>query len=94
MATFGSFALLIALALAAYRTLECRDAGRVDVRLDSEGRPAFLEVNPLPGLHPQHSDLPMIATAAGMPYPQLIGAIIDSAADRIDSTPGRKPGRT
>jgi D-alanine-D-alanine ligase len=40
-------------------------------------------VNPLAGLHPTHSDLPMIATAVGMPYVELIRAIVDSAAVRI-----------
>jgi D-alanine-D-alanine ligase len=78
-----------ALALASYRALECRDAARVDVRLDAAGRPAFLEVNPLPGLHPSHSDLPMIATQEGMAYPTLIGAIIDSAVRRIPPSGGR-----
>ncbi len=70
------------LALDAYRTLECRDGGRVDIRLDGEGRPSFMEVNPLPGLHPHHSDLPMIATQEGMSYTDLIGAIIESAWNR------------
>ena len=70
------------LALDAYRTLECRDAARVDVRLDADGRPCFLEVNPLPGLHPTHSDLPMIATWERMPYRDLIGRIVDSALTR------------
>jgi D-alanine-D-alanine ligase len=72
-----------AMALTAYTALQVRDAGRLDFRLDSEGRPAFLEVNPLPGLHPTHSDLPMIATDAGMSFVDLIGAIVDSAAARI-----------
>jgi D-alanine-D-alanine ligase len=72
-----------ALALAAYRALECRDAGRVDLRCDRRGRPAFLEVNPLPGLHPTHSDLPMIAAQEGMSYPDLLGAIIASACRRL-----------
>jgi len=72
-----------ALALAAYRSLQCRDAGRVDVRLDRQDRPCFLELNPLPGLHPAHSDLPMIATQAGLPYPELIGAILASATERL-----------
>lgn len=67
-------------ALDSYRGLECRDAGRVDIRLDRHGQPAFLEVNPLPGLHPSHSDLPMIATQEGMAYDDLIGSIITSAA--------------
>jgi len=71
------------LALAAYRILECRDAARVDVRLDKRDRPSFLEVNPLPGLHPTHSDLPMIATSVGMSYRELIGAIIDGACSRL-----------
>ncbi|RMF85495.1 MAG: D-alanine--D-alanine ligase [Nitrospirae bacterium] len=70
------------LALTAYCALECRDAGRVDVRLDRHGRPCFLELNPLPGLHPTHSDLPMTATAHGMAYDELIGAIVASACGR------------
>ena len=75
-------------ALEAYRALDCRDAGRVDLRLDAQGRPAFMEVNPLPGLHPTHSDLPMIATAEGMPFSKLIGAILDSALTRLDGSRG------
>ena len=71
------------LALGSYRALECRDAGRVDVRVDRRGRPAFMEVNPLPGLHPTHSDLPMIATQEGMAYAELVGAIVRSAARRL-----------
>jgi len=70
------------LALRAYRLLGCRDAGRADFRLDEAGRPMFLEMNPLPGLHPTHSDLPMIATQAGMSYRDLIGAILASALQR------------
>jgi len=72
-----------ALALAAYRVLECRDAGRVDIRCDCRGRPAFLEINPLPGLHPTHSDLPIVATRQGMTYAGLLGAIIESAVRRL-----------
>lgn len=70
------------LALDCYRTLECRDVGRVDIRVDDTGRPSFMEVNPLPGLNPNHSDLPMIATQEGMSYRDLIGAILDSALTR------------
>jgi D-alanine-D-alanine ligase len=71
------------LALACYLALECRDAARVDIRLDSHGRPSFLEVNPLPGIHPTHSDLPMIATQEGMSYPELVGGIIAAACERL-----------
>jgi D-alanine-D-alanine ligase len=70
------------LALRSYQTLECRDAGRVDIRCDKNGTPCFLEVNPLAGMHPSHSDLPMIATQEGMPYSELIDTIIKSAMKR------------
>ncbi|MBN1443585.1 MAG: D-alanine--D-alanine ligase, partial [Planctomycetes bacterium] len=72
------------LALAVFRLLECRDAARVDIRLDGAGRPSFLEVNPLPGLHPVRSDLPILAAQAGWTYPQLIESIVESALARID----------
>lgn len=73
------------LALRAYRVLECRDTGRIDIRLDAQGRPAFIEINPLPGLHPTHSDLPMIATQEGMAYETLLGRIVQSALSRRES---------
>jgi len=70
-------------ALGAYRVLECRDAARVDIRMDRNGEPNFVEINPLPGLHPTHSDLPMIATQEGMEYSELIGSIVRSALGRL-----------
>lgn len=73
------------LALAAWRALGGRDAGRVDIRSDATGQPQFIEANPLAGLHPQHSDLPIIATMVGMPYTELICRIVDSAARRVAS---------
>lgn len=72
-----------ALALAAWRALGGRDAGRVDIRSDATGQPQFIEANPLAGLHPQHSDLPIIATMVGLPYIELIRRIVDSAAHRV-----------
>lgn len=77
------------LAVAAYRVLGCRDAGRVDVRADESGRLHFLEVNPLAGLHPTHSDLPILASLAGWSYEHLIGTIIESARTR--TPPGTGP---
>lgn len=75
------------LALDSYLALELRDVGRVDIRLDRHGAPAFMEVNPLPGLNPYHSDLPMIAKQAGLEFPDLIRAILDSAFARVAGTP-------
>lgn len=71
------------LALKSYKALQCRDAARVDFRCDRKGMPCFLEINPLPGLHPTHSDLPMIATQEGMRYEELIGQIISNALKRL-----------
>ncbi|HEX8374304.1 MAG TPA: hypothetical protein VF606_03905, partial [Geminicoccaceae bacterium] len=71
-----------AVALAAYRALEVVDAGRVDVRCDAAGAPMFLEVNPLPGLHPTHSDLPILGGRIGMGYDELIGTILRGAVAR------------
>ena len=71
-------------ALAAWRALGCRDAGRVDLRCDAQGQPNFIEVNPLAGLHPEHSDLPILATKVGMPFVELIGHIVESAKPRIE----------
>ena len=74
-------------ALSAWRALGCRDAGRVDLRCDADGVPHVLEINPLPGLHPTHSDLPMTCAAVGLPYQTLIQRIIDSAWQRACSQP-------
>ena len=82
LADAESRALVEPVALAAWRALGGRDAGRIDVRLDRDGRPLVLELNPLPGLHPTHSDLPILWSALGRPYSALIAAIVESAAER------------
>ena len=70
-------------ALAAYRALDCRDAARIDMRSDADRVPQFLEVNPIAGLNPVHSDLPMIAEMAGHDFDWLIGQILTAACDRL-----------
>ncbi len=70
-------------ALRAWRALGCRDAGRVDLRAAADGHVNFIEVNPLAGLHPTHSDLPILWQKTGRPYIELIGRIVASAATRI-----------
>lgn len=69
-------------ALAAYQALECRDAARIDFRSNAFGEPYFLEANPLAGLHPHHSDLPILAAQNGVPYVELIGMILDAGLAR------------
>jgi D-alanine-D-alanine ligase len=70
-------------ALAAWRGLGCRDGGRVDLRSDKSGTPMFLEVNPLAGLNPTISDLPILCGMSGISYQELIRRIMDSALERI-----------
>ncbi len=72
-----------ALVLGAWRGLGCRDAGRIDVRCDASGEPCFLEVNPLAGLNPVHSDLPMIWGMKGNKFEELIGKIVESCRKRL-----------
>ncbi|MGO9410857.1 MAG: D-alanine--D-alanine ligase [Spirochaetia bacterium] len=70
------------ISLRAWRALGCRDSGRIDIRMDSAGRVSFMEVNPLAGLHPKHSDLPIICSLAGVSFQELIHRIMASARVR------------
>lgn len=70
-------------ALAAHRAFGCRDASRVDIRSDSRGWPHFMEINPVAGLHPKDSDLPMICNFFDMTYCELIEQIVAAACQRL-----------
>lgn len=70
-------------ALRSWRALGCRDAGRIDIRLDRNGMPNFMEVNPLAGLNPVHSDLPILARMRGIDFDELIQLIMQKALQRI-----------
>jgi D-alanine-D-alanine ligase len=65
-----------------FMALGCRDVARVDLRLTPEGRVYVLEVNPLPGLTPDYSDLCLIANGAKIEYRTLIGEILSGAIKR------------
>jgi D-alanine-D-alanine ligase len=73
-------------ALNAYRLLGCRDVARIDFRLDSAGRPFFLECNPLPGLHPESSDIVILSRMSSpghvSAYECLVQSILRDAAQR------------
>jgi D-alanine-D-alanine ligase len=77
-------------ALHAYRALECRDAARIDFRSDAKGEPYFLEANPLAGLNPWHSDLPILAAQNGIAFTPLIGMIIDAGLARYGLSRGAR----
>jgi D-alanine-D-alanine ligase len=70
-------------ALGAYRALACRDIARVDIRLDENGVPSLIEVNPLPGLHPVDGDVPILCGHLGISFVQLIGGIVGEAVARL-----------
>lgn len=78
-----------AVALRAWRALHCRDAGRIDIRCDAEGRPSFIECNPLAGLRPKWSELTQLAELVGMSYETLIGEILGEAMTRVPAEPQR-----
>jgi D-alanine-D-alanine ligase len=70
------------IALRSWQALNCLDGGRVDVRFDREGNLNFIEVNPLAGLNPVISDLPILCKLNGMDYQTLIADILESAIQR------------
>jgi D-alanine-D-alanine ligase len=74
-----------------YKALGCRDVARIDFRL-RDGVPYFLEVNPLPGLNPESSDLVILARLAGWSYEQLIESILHAALLRTGQNGSLRPG--
>lgn len=77
----GLTAALQHTAVQAYLALECRDWGRIDMRVGDDGVPQVLELNPIAGIDPTYW-LPRSAAAAGMAYATLVGTILDAARQR------------
>ncbi len=69
-------------ALRSYRVLGCRDVSRVDIRVDQDETPYFLEINPLPGLSPVYGDLPIMAGRMGWDYARLVKTVFHHALKR------------
>ncbi|HSP47693.1 MAG TPA: ATP-grasp domain-containing protein [Clostridiaceae bacterium] len=65
-----------------YTALDCKDYARMDVRMDAEGRLYFIDINTLPGLRPNFSDFPNVATKGGYDYDGLINEILNLAVER------------
>ena len=66
------------MAVAAFAAIGCRGYARVDMMVDAEGTPWFVEVNTLPGMT-ELSDLPAQARAAGISYEELVETILLTA---------------
>lgn len=71
-------------ALKAWRTLGAVDAGRVDLKADRNGKICFIEANPLAGLNPVHSDLPILSRMNGIEFQPLMEMIMKSALKRLN----------
>jgi len=73
------------LAVRAYKSVDCRDFGRVDFRVDEAGNPYVLEINPLPNLSPDDVFV-LFGKVVGMSYNEIINKILDEALMRLDLT--------
>ncbi|MBC7703773.1 MAG: D-alanine--D-alanine ligase [Rhodoferax sp.] len=82
-----------ALVLKAYRVLDCRGWGRVDVMIDRVTRaPYLLEINTSPGMT-SHSLVPMSARADGISYEDLCVQLLALATlDHTRTMPTRTTG--
>lgn len=69
-----------------YNVLGCKDFARIDFRLSPYNELNFLEINPLPGLTPGYSDMPMIAEKNGISYESLINMILSAAIKRYSDS--------
>jgi len=72
---------VIGAAVAAFDALDCRDYGRVDVRLSAEGEPYVIDINPNCDLHPD-AGFAKGAAAAGIDYPALAMRLVEIALER------------
>jgi D-alanine-D-alanine ligase len=77
------------LAYRAHILLGALDVSRTDFRLDAEGNPRLIEINPLPGLTPGYSDLCIQANSQGIAYADLILEILYLGASRFGLLPPR-----
>jgi len=73
---------IVACCLKLFERLECRDYARFDWRLDAEGKPKLLEVNPNPGWC-WDGHLAKMAKLAGMSYSKMLEAILLAAEQRL-----------
>ncbi len=77
---------LLAAALAAFEALDCRDYGRVDLRLSPDGSPYVIDINPNCDLHPD-AGFAKAAVAAGIDYRSLACRLVEIALERSHGNP-------
>ncbi len=72
-------------ALRTYKVLRCKDWSRIDIRLDQNGEPNIIEINPLPGILPNPEDnscFPKAARAYGLSYDEMLNKVLLASAKR------------
>lgn len=69
------------IAVEAYQSVDCRDFGRVDFRVDKKGNPYVLEINPLPNLS-EEEVFGLFPKVVGKTYAQVLNEIVDFAIER------------
>lgn len=74
----------------AHMAIKAIDVSRTDIRLNNEGEPVLIEINPLPGLTAGYSDLCLEAAAEGISYEDLILEILYLGASRWGLLQGRE----
>jgi D-alanine-D-alanine ligase len=84
--------LMRRIAVSTFEALGLRDFGRVDIRLDSAGRPWVLEVNSMASLGRTGSYV-TAAASAGLDYPSLVNRMLDVAVERTFADAATPPGR-
>jgi D-alanine-D-alanine ligase len=74
------------LALRAKQVLGLEDVCRMDMRMDKDGNPYILEVNPIPLMcpDPEQASLVYASRAAGYSYKDMVEKIINSAVKRLN----------
>jgi D-alanine-D-alanine ligase len=77
---------VVATALAAFDALECRDYGRVDLRVSADGQPWVIDINPNCDLN-REAGFARAALAAGIQYRDLALHLVEIALERSHGNP-------
>lgn len=70
------------MAFKSFEYLGCKDICRIDIRLDKNDEPTFIEINTLPGLNFEDSDIVIMAKLNGISYEELMSKILTTSIER------------
>ncbi len=78
--------LISEITLDVYNIFDCHDYARIEARVDKNGNPYILEVNPNPSIN-MGDCVPACAELIGLPYDRFIEEILKNAISRYQSRP-------